>query len=516
MRQLVRMRNKKRKKILYARYFWHDHERMKTDRVFDNPMPKPENVFQPVPKSYCFSTRNLSYGLGITSYQHDQYPYLFDHSEMALGHYIYPRFYIKETDKYGRHTLEKIHNKQWGLPHNIGNRTGVNPIEFTTKIIIDNIIVNLGKAVNINSWRYYPPRQCPTGMIIGKMGEGKSILEHYLLNICLDKEKAIVATDNFLECQNLAMTGQLYAVAESKKKFKLPEDYRMNRKKINFTKFVVMTPVEVWYLKGSQFDFENKFVINRPNITFHEFTTSKEVFNNLQVGKVVAVYDENLTRESRAKFWYEIAVMLNRRRNNRIAVIIAHHEASFLLPSHPTSGKFEEVQNFADEYVHFRKANVRVIFAQQLLKEGYWRTNQKTAYIFYKQNDRNDALQDWKKASAITQLAKDEMILENAGSYSLHNSPLLPYSPIQAKMIKLNDLEYGFKEVVEEVEQLDKRTLEDFQIITEYLQEVSINGGKVKSKDLQLRLGYEYQKMNKIIGMLNRRTGIIEELGIDI
>lgn len=415
---------KTQERIFYPRYFWHGRKRYSTKPIHSTVVTPLENKIFKFTKKYAFSSRNLNFkAKNRTKVRvQDRYPFLFDSNEVAHGYYSIPRFYKDENGE-----LKLVDKKDWGMPWNIGNRTGIYPVEFTTLIKIGKQIIKIPKPVNLNRWRYYPKKQCPTTIIIGKMGGGKSVLENYLINLCLDTEASVSALDHFIEAKHLAQTGQIHSYEKMQNKLTFPSKnkFHLMNKNFRFNKFVILTPVEIWYHQKSKLEFQQKKYIELPNITEHTFETEKEIISSMGVGKVVGVYDENLVAETKNRMWYDIAYKLNRR-SKKYTVMLSHHESSLFLPSHPVKGKFFDVQEFADEFVSFRKADVRTLFGQQLHKEGFWRTNQKALYLFYKQGSLSDYIQNRKKMNMVNSLAKDEFLVEHSGSYSVHNSPNFP------------------------------------------------------------------------------------------
>jgi hypothetical protein len=395
-------------------------------------------LIAPIPDKYRFSTRRLDYNPRNFRTPIKRVPYLFDHSEVKLGYYTMPRFYLVGK----KLLLAPLEN--WGHPVNVTdfNVSGVYPAEFVTNKVSYKGQVKIPRSVNIKAWRNYSKNQCNTSIIVGRMGSGKSMLMNYLINLVLGKDEAVImGTDTFLEPRHLALAGKIYDRNKLPHNIEAPQLELFGRT-VKYTHCVILHNIEVFVHKDSNLEWVNKKFIDLPNIKVSQFSSSIEIVKAMAKSKVVAVYDENITPETQNKLWFEIAVMLNRRKDTETTVTLAHHEASKLLPSHPSKGKFEDVQNFANEYVHFRKAEVRVIFAQQLLTESYWRTNKKTTYIFFKIGSRKDAISDRRQRNKVQTLSLDKYILEKDGWWSEHNSPKFVEMEKQVKVVSNNIVRY--------------------------------------------------------------------------
>jgi len=464
----------------YVRYFWMGKKHYQTKAVFLRPYPKPENVFWKIPKDYRYSTRNLLYHNANSSRVVDDYPYLFDYQEVALGYYIYPRvYYNKEQDCY-----ETLPRKYWGAPLNVGSRSGTWPIEYVTEIYKNGHYIKLPSKDNIKRWRYFEEEQCNTSLIPGSMGEGKSNLMSMLINLCLDEEAVIMSADVYFEPRHLALGGTLRSIdySEDDKPFLFDKPItKLPRTTNKITKVVVQTPVEIYFHEDAQVSYvhpevlfekenakNNIYLSKYPNITVHTFHDSNDIIAALEAGKVVTVYDESFTSDTKNRFWFEIAYKLNRREKVDFTVVLAHHETSKLLPSHPFKTKFTDVQLFADEYVDFRHADIRFIGAQQLLSESFWRTNQKTTYIFYKNGSRIDYIRDAHKRSLIMSLAIDETLVEYKGSYSRHTAPLFPKIKGKFRILKKNDIIYGLEQLQAEEEAKKEAKKQELQEMYEF------------------------------------------------
>ncbi|MFX1298441.1 MAG: hypothetical protein ACFFD2_26745 [Promethearchaeota archaeon] len=432
----------------YPRYFWIRKTRHATNAVFNKPYPPPENIFSAIPKRFRYSTRNKDYLRPGSRKVKDDYPCIFDYNEVAMGHYIYPRvIFNEETNLY-----EAIDEKYWGAPLNVGDRTGNWPIEYVTDIFLTDyktgkpVHVKLPKQDNIKSWLNYKEHQCPTTSIIGAMGSGKSLLICSLENLCLNEEACIMSVDQFFEARHLAEVGQLISV----KDIQIDAHHPLPKAENEITKVIVMTQVELWLPEGSEVEFVNKKNIEKPNIVIKYFKEAKDLLHRLHPNRVLAIYDEAFTYKSHNKFWSEIAYYLNRRRNIDDVIDIVHHESSKLLPSHPFKGQFEDVENFSNEYVAFRKAENRVIFGSQLKGENFWRTNQKTIYTMFKAGSSIDSVGNAIMKNVIIHLAIDETLVQYRGRFSLHVIAKFPEGPGEFRILKQNDVEYGKEEEEDE------------------------------------------------------------------
>jgi len=394
-------------------YYWYGRQRYRFKWYED--LDIPDKGIKPIPKQYRYSTRNLNYNPNKTEYIH-KIRYLPDDSEVACGYYLYPRYF----------NGTKVNKKFWGAPVNVfsSGLSGIWPFQYVTAKYSDFYYREISKDANLDRMLHYKENQCPISVIIGKMGSGKSTILNYFINLCLGNNEAVLmAGDVFCEWKNLAITGKI--------KYDDGIGY-----------YVDLHPVEVCYHKNDKkMLFVNR--INRPNISYHMFEGPEDIITRLAPGKVVIVYDDNFTERAQLSFWSQIASLLNRRKPD-FTVAFTHHEIGKLLPMHATSAGFEGVQNFSKELVHFRKADVRFIGCSQLLSEVFWRISQKMIYIIYKQGDRNDWIRDPVKKRMVMELAIDEMIVENAGSYSLHNSPMFPELKTKMRMIGQKKINTNF------------------------------------------------------------------------